>query len=83
MYIHAGNKWIRITKCESLAAIWGNYESLWPADLQYFGPLQICLSRLQITFVDGFAKRPYLEKFYAVRSNSANKLQITDNQFKK
>ena len=28
------------------------------------------------------AKRPILEKFYAIRSNSTNKLRITANQFK-
>ena len=47
------------------------------------GSLQISLGRLRITFADGFVKRPFLEKFYAIRNNSANKLQITANQFKK
>ena len=45
-----------------------------------FGSLQISLSQLQITFANGFAKRqfcphPVLEKFYAIRSNSANYLR--------
>ena len=43
-----------------------------------FGSLQINLGQLQITFANGFTKR-FLESFYAIWSNSANKLRITAN----
>ena len=38
----------------------GNYESLWPTDLQFFFvSLRIYIGRMRITFANGFAKRPF------------------------
>ena len=50
------------------------------------GLLRIAFGRLQIAFADGLAKTffssaPFLDKFYAKRSNSMNKLRITVTQF--
>ena len=64
---------------------WGNCESLWPTNSQYFLVTANHFGRLRITLANESAKRPFfdphsiLEKFYALRSNNENKLQIAAN----
>ena len=53
---------------------WNKCKSLGQLLRNIFGSLRISLGRLQITFANGFAKRPFLKKFYAIRSNSAKKM---------
>ena len=55
---------------------WGKCESLRSTDSQYFWVTANQFKPIANHFANGFTKRPFLEKFYALRSNSANKLQI-------
>ena len=55
--------------------------SRWIRIANIFELLRPNSDRLRITFANEFAKRPFLEKFYAIKSNNAKKMRNIVNQF--